>query len=565
MSLFSSIHMASNSLKAMQIGLQVVGQNIANSNTPGYIREEVVYTPSPTQQLGGLLLGTGVQVTGIIQKIDLFLAERLRGSQSELAGAETEEETYLQLEGLLGELSDTDLSTSLTNFFNSINEVLNQPESASVRNLAVLQGKTLAGDITRLSSRVQEISNDANTRIINISDDINRLTEEVAKLNVRIATVEGGGASKSDAVGLRDQRGVALTELAKLVDIRAIEQNNGTVSVYAGGEYLVIEGLQRSVKPVTTTINGLANTEIQISEINAPLDVNGGELAGLINSRDVILGGFLTQLDTFAQTLSYEFNKVYSQGQGLQGYSNLTSEFAVDDPDLALDVAGLPFTPVNGSFNVQVLNKQTGLTQTTTIPVDLNGLDEDLSLNDLAAALDAVDGISASVNSSNKLQIQRDSANSEFAFAGDNSGILAALGLNTFFSGTSASDLGVNSVLAKNPAYFAASSGGIGEDSNNAIELAAFLDRPLTTQDGATISTLYDRLTSDVTQGSTIAQSVAEGFRVFSETLNGQHLATTGVNLDEEAVRMITYQRAYQASARYISTLSDLLDILVNL
>src|SRR5262245_33157395 len=136
MSLFGSLQLANNALRAQQVGLQVVGQNIANANTPGYIREEVNYVPAPTQRKGDLLLGLGVQVDSIQQKIDEFLAERLRGASSDRASAGSKEEVWLQLEGLLSELGDTDLSTSLNDFFNSVNEVLNQPESASVRNLA---------------------------------------------------------------------------------------------------------------------------------------------------------------------------------------------------------------------------------------------------------------------------------------------------------------------------------------------------------------------------------------------------------------------------------------------
>jgi flagellar hook-associated protein 1 FlgK len=70
---------------------------------------------------------------------------------------------------------------------------------------------------------------------------------------------------------------------------------------------------------------------------------------------------------------------------------------------------------------------------------------------------------------------------------------------------------------------------------------------------------------ASVTQGATVARSVAEGLRIFEETLSGQQLAISGVNLDEEAIRMITLQRTYQATARFIATLSDLLDIMVNL
>ena len=72
-------------------------------------------------------------------------------------------------------------------------------------------------------------------------------------------------------------------------------------------------------------------------------------------------------------------------------------------------------------------------------------------------------------------------------------------------------------------------------------------------------------MTSETTQGAAVTHSVAEGFRVFQQTLEGQHLAISGVNIDEEAVRMIMFQRAFQASARVISTINEMLDILVNL
>ena len=83
MSLFGSIQQANNSLRTAQIGLQVVGQNIANVNTPGYAREEVLQTPAPTQKMGGLLLGLGVQVEGIVQKVDRFLDQRVRAATSD--------------------------------------------------------------------------------------------------------------------------------------------------------------------------------------------------------------------------------------------------------------------------------------------------------------------------------------------------------------------------------------------------------------------------------------------------------------------------------------------------
>ena len=78
-------------------------------------------------------------------------------------------------------------------------------------------------------------------------------------------------------------------------------------------------------------------------------------------------------------------------------------------------------------------------------------------------------------------------------------------------------------------------------------------------------SATFRQLLNEVTQGSSIAQSVAEGFRVFEGTVDGQNQAVSGVSIDEEAIKMITLQRIYQASARYIQTISELMDILVNI
>ena len=565
MSLFSSIQVANNALIAAQLGLQVTGNNISNANTPDYVREELVLAPAPTQRFGGLLLGTGVDVRAVIQITDRFLEERLRGAASDLANGEAQQKTYVQLESLLGELSDTDLSTSLTSFFNSIQDILNQPDSASIRNLAMLQGRSLTGDIQRLDSRVRAIREDVNNQVIAAADDINGLLKEIARLNVQVVKAEGGDTSPSDAVGLRDQRTGALRKLAQITDIKAVEQEAGDITVFTGGEYLVSAGAFREVTTVLVSDRGLASAEVRLKETDAPISVGSGKLAGLVQSRDAVLGGFLDGLDSFAQTLIYEFNKIHAGGQGLVGHSSLESEFAVTDIEAALDQAGLEFTPSNGGFQVQVLNTQTGLKTTTNVRVDLNGLDDDTSLSDLVAQFDAIDGISATITPSRRVQIEVDSPLVQFSFASDTSGALAALGLNTFFSGSHSSDIGINEVVRANPAKFAASAGGIGEDAAIAGRLANLLTEPLAAKGSQSLATLYDRLTGDVTQGAAVTNSIAEGFGVFHKTLEGQYLSITGVNIDEEAIKLITYQRAFQMSARVIRTINELLDTLVNL
>jgi len=565
MSLFGSIQVANNALFAAQVGLQVTGNNIANANTEGYIRQRVVLKPAPTQMVGQLPLGLGVQVQAIVQQTDRFLAERLRGAISDLSNSETQEKSYLELEALMGELSDTDLSTSLSTFFAAIHDVLNQPEDLGVRNLAVLQGGTLAGEVGRINSRVRDILKHVNNQIAFAADDINRLLEEVAKLNVKIVVTEGGAANGSDAVGLRDQREVVLSELSKIIGIRVVEQPNGSASVFAGGDFLVFEGEYRAVNVSTISDEKVPIATVNVAATDAPLTASSGSLAGLYATRDDILGHFLDNLDEFAHALAFEFNKVYSSGQGLTGHTEMTTEVAVADADLALDQAGLDFTPVHGSFEFLVRNTRTGTTKTTQVGVDLNGLGDDTSLDDLAQALNAIDGVAAEVTPELKLAITGESPVLEFGFANDTSGALAALGLNVFFTGSTAATLAVSDIVREDPSKFAASRGGMGADSENAELLADFADQPLEAQDGDSLAGMYERLISGITQASSVTQAVSEGYRVFQRSLEGQMLGISGVSIDDEAVKMITYQRAYQASARVIATIGELLNVLVNL
>lgn len=564
MSLLGTIQLSSNALNAAQLGLQVTGNNIANANTPDYIRQRLVQSTQPGYPLGGLIVGLGVKVDGIQQVIDKFLDERMRSATSDVASSDAQADAYSKLESVINELGDNDLSTSLTSFFGSLQDVLNQPESTAVRNVAVQKAQTLTQAIQRLDSQTRDLFQDENSQIISTADDINGLVKDIAKLNVQIAQVEGG-VSKSDAVGLRDQRAADLGKLAEITNIKTVEQPTGDVTVYSGGDYLVSLGTYRQVHAVTSAENGLQVSRIEIEGINSPLSAGGGRLAGLTAARDNVLGGFLNGLDDVSKTLINEFNKVYSGGQGLSGYSQLTSEHSASASNLPLDAAGLPFTPTNGGFQVQVTNTLTGETKTTDIRVDLNGLDTDTNLQTLTTQIDAIDGISASITADGRLQITSDSPDVTFAFSNDTSGSLAALGLNTFFSGAGSQDIGVNADLKSDPGKLAFSGGGVGQDTTNGEKLANLLTSPLATHNGKSLADIYEQVTSDVATGSQSASAAADGFRSFQQALESQHIAVSGVNIDEEAVHMIEYQRAFQASAKVISTINDLLDTLLKL
>lgn len=576
MSLFSSLQMAGNTLQAMQIGLHVVGNNIANANTPGYVRERAVYTPAPVQKLGNLTIGLGVEIAGIVQNIDQFAEQRLRDAGGDRAGAEIQEGAYRDLEVLLNSLGDSNVGAKLTNFFNSLSEINNEPGNVANKNLAISAGEQLTRAINTLHREVNVLHDDLNTRVDQLAGEINSLTEEIRQLNLRIVNLEAGGASGSDAGGLRSQRGLALKRLAEIADIESNETETGVVNITVNGQFLVFEATRREVVSEQVSIDDEVNQQIVYADDGSALPANGGELGGIYESRDTILGDFLEGFDEFTAALAFEFNKVYSQGQGIEGFTSLTGTYRVDVSSLPLHQAGLDFTPENGEFTVLVSNKdeENGKPKSHTIEIDLLGTNgPPTTLNLLANQLDAIDGITATVNVDNQLMINSESpASIEFGFENDSSGVLAALGINTFFTGSSASTLGVNAELTSGVGAGAKFADGLRDpnDSNylggvNALRLYDLQDQALGSEDGRTIGGIYQQLIDQTTQGASTSSAVAEGLRTFEGTLEAEAASVSGVNLDEEAIDMIQLQRAYQASARYISTLSELLDILVNL
>ena len=566
MTLLSTIQMAKNALFAAQTGVQVAANNIANANTPGYVRERMLVAPAPTQRLGGTIVaGNGVQVQGIVRQVDEYLQQRLRAATSDMASGEAQEQIFVELESAIGELSDNDLSTALTDFFNSINDVLNQPEDPAVRNLAVLRGEGLANQIQQLDAQVRDLRGMTNDRIIHAANDINQLVTEIAKLNRQIVETEQGGMIVSDAVGLRDKRDQALADLARIININVDEQASGAVNVFVGGDYLVFDGTSQMVKAVPQVDRGLSAVELRLSNSDSVLNASSGEVAGLLTARDEILAGFLDQLDSFTGSLIFEFNKLHASGQGLSGYDEITSEHGIDRTGVPLDEAGLAFTPVHGSFQVEMVNASTGLRTTREVQVKLAGLDDDTTYQSLTASLNAIDGLSAEIQSNGQLRLRSTSADRAFTFSSDSSGVLAALGINSFFTGTVGSDIQVRQTLLQDPGKLAVSQGGIGADTRNGERLANLLTTPLESRRGSTLAQVYEKWMGETAQSSALAQAVAEGYRSFQATLEGEHLGLSGVSLDEEAVNMLTYQRSYQAAAKVISTISDLLEVLVNL
>jgi len=555
-----------SALAAYQSAIAITGQNIANVGNPDYTRQTGrLVAMYGGMTLGGVAPGMGVNLSGLQRHVDEAVEARLRLALGDRAGAQTAYTALNRIESLYNELTQYDLSTQLTTFFGSFSDVQTNPADISARNLILANADTVIQTLQRQRTGLLSEISDLNDTVASLARDANALTEQIAKLNELIVTTEA--QSPGSAGALRDNRDALLRQLGELMDITTREQDNGVVNVYVGSEPLVDFNRSRGLTTETVRADGLARTTLRFADNNSSVIARSGKLAAIAETRDVHLAGQLERLDQLAKALIYEVNCVHSSGQGLVGYQRLQGSYAVHDASAALNSAeaGLPFDVQNGTFLVRVRDQATGQVTTQMIEVDLDGLNnDDTTLSSLAAALSAVPGLNATVTGDNRLRIDA-AAGFEVSFADDTSHALAALGIGTFFTGTDAATIAVNAALTSNPRLLAAALDGAAGDGRNAGRLAALGSATSALLGGVSIEAYHAMTINGLAVTTAAASTAQEAADMVYSSLLAQREATSGVSLDEEAINLTKYERAFQGASRFLNVLDSLSDEILSL
>ena len=562
MSLIGSLNLGSSALAVSQAALQVTGNNISNAGNADYTRQVSDLTTRPDQQIEpGMFMGTGVDLSGISRQIDQALEERIRSSTSDNQSAQTTQQYLSRVETTLNGLGDNNLSTQFDQFFTAWSNLANKPQDMSLRQVVLQDGSALAEEFNSERSQLINVQTDIDSRLATQAKSANDLAQQVADLNGQIATA-GGGAGQPN--GLLDKRDAVLKQLSQLVNIKTVPQANGTVNVYIGSEMLVTNTTNRGL---TLTSQPTANgpvPQLVFTADNGAVPATSGELGSLLSVRPQI-GNVVNQVDSLAGSMVFQLNKIHASGQGLDGITSATASNVVTDPTAALNssAAGLPFAANNGSFVVHVNNTATGQETSTLVQVDLDGLNNnDTTLNSLAASLNAINGVSATI-SGGRLTVAAGSSGSQLTFSQDSSGVLAALGINNFFTGKNAADITVSSTLQGNPSLIAASKNGDSADNQTALAIAALQTQSVSSLNGSSLKDSYQAMVDQVAGQVATANTNVTASQSVHDTLSAQHDALSGVSLDEEAVNLVRQQRAFQGAARLVSTVDQMMQTLL--
>lgn len=457
----NAMNLALTGLKAGQMGLNVAGHNIANVNTEGYTRQELVQQAASPITINKFTFGTGVDVLDISRTRDAFVDTQYRSRNEELGSFEKQAESLSVIEGIVNEPSDTSLHNTIKNFFNSMQDLATNPESSSVRATVREQGRAMTTMFNQISTQLTDLQKSKNFEIEDIVNKVNENLRKIAELNLDIARSSAPGRTSND---LADQRDVLLDELSGLVDMNSFEDPaTGTVSVTIAGQAFVVNG---NYLQLGTEVEHNAGQEL-IKVLNptdkSEIPISSGELYGLLQIRDKTIPNLISELDTLASSIIENVNDIHRQGYGIQG-------------------------------------------SRASAPTNLD-----------------------------------------------------------FFDGTDAATISLSYEVLSDPSNIAASADGKPGDNSNALAIAQLRNAEILNNDSFTFEDYLGGIVSSLGLEAKSMYEKVDTQQIMVDSLQNYREQLFGVNMDEELTNLIKYQQSFNAAARVITTVNELMGVVVQL
>jgi flagellar hook-associated protein 1 len=311
-SLNASLASALSGLIADQGALEATTNNVANVNTPGYSREVPDLVTGDPVVVGPLTFGTGVTLQNIESIQDPVL-------ESQIAQQTQSENQYSALTSALQQAqvnfttTTGDIGTSISNFFDSINQLATNPSDLSLRQGVLTAAGNLATSFNNAANSLSQQQGNLDLSVVQQVTQINQLSQQIAQLNGQISNLENVDQNASTFV---DQRQQAIDQLSALVDVNVIPADNSITLTTANGSPLVTG--QQSFQ-LTTQTNSAGLHEIYSEGNNITSEITSGQLGGTLQARDQAIPSIESQLDTLAAGIANSVNAVQTTGYDLNG------------------------------------------------------------------------------------------------------------------------------------------------------------------------------------------------------------------------------------------------------
>ncbi|WP_339031264.1 flagellar hook-associated protein FlgK [Bradyrhizobium symbiodeficiens] len=586
MSLNIARSIAFSGLSATSVQISVTSSNISNADTTGYTTKTANQSSSVTNGVG-----TGVTVTGITSTVDKLLLKSLISATSELGSADKTNTYLTSLEKLYGSTSSTDGSSTGTSLANSIatlesalSSLASTPSSASLQSNVISALDDVASQLRETSNGIQKLRGDADQDISSSIDDVNADLEQIADLNAAIKQTAAAGQSTAD---LEDQRNTALQDVASKMNISYFTASNGDLQIYTTSGQALVDSTAHTIS-YTAAANVTASTTytagssssgfsaITVNGVDITSQISGGDIGALVTLRDKTLPDAQSQLDQLAQQLASVMNSVSNGASSVPAPTSLTGTTAVTSS-----------TALSATGTVRIAATDQSGNLVSYGDLDLSSYS---TVGDLVTAINGISGLSASVDSDGHLSITTTGSGNGVAInemtssvGSSGEGFSEYFGLNDLVTGTSASDIAVNSKILSgtNELQLAtldsSSSLTVGStvlSSGSAAVVNAFYDaltesRTFSSTGGlaATTGSLADyasAVVSDVASKSSQASTNYTAKETAQSTYANSLSSQSGVNLDEESAKLSTLQNKYSAASALIQAINSMYSSLLS-
>ncbi|HHW60456.1 MAG TPA: flagellar hook-associated protein FlgK [Syntrophomonadaceae bacterium] len=614
MNIFGGLEIGKRSIMTQQSALNVTGHNIANVNTPGYSRQSanmVTSTPWHTPMLTGNTkvgqFGTGVDVASIDRLRDRFLDEQIRHENRTCGYWVSMQENLARIEVILNEPSQNGLRGVMDQFWESWQDLSAHPESEAVRSVVVQRGMAMSEAFNHTHRQLKELREDVNAGVAVKVDEINSIAQQICDLNKQILSISVAGKEPND---LLDKRDLLLDQLSQIVNINVYEQKNavdestgtvkrfsGMITVQLGGRSL-IQGAEYNKLDTREDSQGMHM--VVWADTKTKASIEGGELRGLLDIRGrteyesepsaykEIIPNMLDDLNKLAKTIVIQTNKLHRSGYSLNndsiypdGSNFFQQPLNLDDDTLNwAEYMQLSGVIVNDPKNIAAASQPTWVIEAgNPDPIKGNFGDGSIALK--------IAQLKHNLNDSGWWNIDADevdlTANSfTYRISIDDGTNFIDIEVqnpaNDPIKNMYDLGLAVQKAIDEKPdlegkIMVRCSGNKLTFYSNSSFILEKTVDGTIQNVEAVEGGNMLKHVTSDDFWRSICADlgvisqeatRMAENQDRLLGQLDNKRQSLSGVSLDEELTNLIRFQHAYNAASRFITTIDEQIDVIVN-
>lgn len=625
-SIANTLNIGYSALNASQVGVNTTSHNIANADVDGYTRQRVVTSSATPISKSAGNVGNGVEIKEIKRIFDNFVFDRYNSISADKEYSDYNKKTLSELTTYFPEIDGVGVKSDLAGFYNSWQNLADNPTNDSIKISLTKQIETLSSHISETKGQVTHLQNQINEDLVGAVAEVNGLAQEIAELNKGIESAEsGGGYTAND---LRDKRNISERSLSKLLGAKvhsglinsdisvdsASNKTSGSYSLSVGGFNIVDGGTYHPLK-IENKDNAKGfysisyerqdgkllpmENSIKNGKIGAMLALRGGSLETTSGEPvDGTMQNTISELNAFAKGLIESTNNLYASSPQKTMSSNIV--------ELA-DTDSLVSSPLNikeGAFDLVVYDIDGNIAASRTINIDdktvmkggegTNSIQGQISAskddNADNSADDDIDdffksgfNFSPSADGTLRLELSIDamSQSKGYSFSikdrlktddfSSGSNFAGALGMSKLFDGDNADNIRLSSKISENPTLISA--GTTSTDGDNSLALAMmqhqFESFDVDVGDKKTYhTTAYGMFDVIATGVGTEANAAITNNETVTTQFNATELEYFGiskVSTDEEMTNLIKYQSAYSAAAKIITTVDKMMETLLGI